>query len=411
MRSRSTCGFLSFLIVTTLVLLPGSLEADSIFAAHSFGIPVTPLDGRSWSMAGVSAALGGENFSTTNPALVANFYRSGFTGMLIPEYRRPEDGEGSVNLRHYNIPVARAVFPLRKRFVASAGVKHEFDMNWRFDGEREFLGDNLSEYLTNEGSLYAISASVARSFRRRFAIGAEFEFHRGEQTRTWLLDPPPSDEESGGPGIGSRDIVKSKFSGESVTMGILVHPARWLDAGLSWRPGYRLSVDENLEAGNGYKEENKSYIDMPQRLIFGVSVKAGKRLVCGFDLETSFWGDARFSDPFPFPLNNYKRYSLGLEFTPSRDPLAPFWKKWPLRMGLMFRTLPSQVNGESVKEISFVSGVGMNLGDGRGRIDFFTQYMKRGKLETLGVKERVILFGVSVSGFEKWIPKRKGRPI
>ncbi|MFQ6102969.1 MAG: hypothetical protein ACE5OP_01610 [Candidatus Glassbacteria bacterium] len=399
--------------IITLILTVSSfasrLGADTIFASRSLGSPIVQVDGRSWGMGGVSVAMGGENFSTTNPAIISNFYRSGFTGMLIPEYRQPEDETGRANLRSFQIPVVRAIFPLRKKFIASGGIKQSFDMNWRFDREREFDGESLGEYLSSEGSLFSIHASVARPIGRKVSLGAEIEIHRGEATRTWFLEA--SQPEGGASGLSSRDVVRRQFSGESLSIGLLLHPYKWFDVGMSFRPGFKLDIDETLEAGTGLTQKRSDSVDVPYSLILGFAVQSGRRLTVGLDFESSPWRDLKASESFPFPMKDYKRLSIGLEFTPSRDPLAPFWKRWPLRTGLMFRTLPADISGKSINELSYMLGVGIIVGDGRGRLDFFTQYATRGNLEEFGIQERVIRFGFSVSGFEKWVPKRKGRRI
>ena len=388
---------------------PSTLHADSIFASHALGNPIVQVDGRSWGMGGVSVALGGENFSTTNPATISSFYRSGFTGMLIPEYRRPEDETGRVNLRNFQIPVARVVFPLRKKFIVSGGIKQEFDMNWRFDREREFETGTLQEYLSNEGSLFAIHAQVTRPVGRNLSVGAEVDIHRGESIRTWLLEA--SQSEDGSSGLRSRDVVRKQFSGESISFGLLLRPYRWMNIGLSLRPGFELDVDETLEAGTGFTEQRTDRIEVPYSLLLGLSIQAGKRLTLGLDLESSPWQDVKTSESFPFPMEDYKRLSCGLEFIPSRDPLAPFWKKWPLRTGIMYRTLPAEVSGRGVSEMSYLLGIGIGRGDGRGGLDFFSQITGRGDSDAIGLKGRGLLFGFSVSGFEKWVPKRKGRSL
>jgi hypothetical protein len=83
----------------------------------------------------------------------------------------------------------------------------------------------------------------------------------------------------------------------------------------------------------------------------------------------------------------------------------------PLRAGFMWRRLPSVLEGRGISEKSFLAGTGIALGSGVGRMDFFTQLTSRGSLEEVGFSERVLRFGIAVSGFEKWLPKRKGRPI
>jgi hypothetical protein len=393
-------------------LLAGNspLAADSIFGARSLGLPVVGADGRSWGMGGVSVAVPGENFSSTNPALAANFTRAGFTGMIVPEYRRPQDSAGSVNLRSYSIPCLALVIPLRKKFVVSGGITQELDMNWRFDREKEFSGEMLEEYLASEGSLYAFSLGAARPLGRQFAIGAGIEFHRGEAVRTWILGASSSETDGSG-GLGSADRVSDTYSGESVRFGLLYHAFHWLDVGISLRPGYTLSREEKIEAGTGFEEEKSSRIDMPYTLALGCSLLKGKRLTTGFDLETTPYGDTRFSAPVGLAMQDDTRFSVGIEFTPSRDPLAPFWKKWPLRAGFMWRRLPPVVEGKGISEISSTVGMGIGLGDGVGRMDIFSQLTARGSLDDVGFKERVMRFGISVSGFEKWLPKRKGRPI
>jgi len=395
--------------VTAVFLLQfQGLSADTIFGSRSFGCPVVQVDGRSWGMGGAAVAVTGENFSTLNPAVVAKFYRSGLTGMMIPEYRRPRDAANSVNLRSFTVPIARAVFPLRNRFVASGGIKQDYDLDWRFDGEKIFDGETLNEYISSEGSLFSLYGCLGRSFGRHFSAGIQVDFHKGRQERIWYLQSSQSDEEDN---LISRDIVRNRFSGQSFTAGVLYQPFKWLGVGFSYKPGYDLSIDETLLAGTGYEEKRTGSMEVPGTLAFGLSVQPIDKLTVGFDVESSSWSSVDRSRELPFAMNDYRRLSLGLEFVPSRDPLAVYWKKWPLRTGIMYRTLPSRVDGRSVDELSLVFGVGIGLREGRGRFDFFTQYTRRGSLDEIGLEERVIAFGISLSGFEKWVPRRKGRPI
>lgn len=386
------------------------LSADSIFGTRSLGTPVVELDGRTWGMGGVSAALGGENFATTNPAILSNFYRSGLTGLIIPEYRRSRDVSGEANMRNFLVPTAKVVIPLRKRFVASGGIKQEFDLNWRFDFEREFEGNTLSEHLGNQGSIYALYLSVARPISRKLTVGMDLEFHRGGADRAWFLEAPPQEE--GLPrNLNTQDVVEDDYSGESLTFGILASPARWVDIGISFRPGYTLSIDRTLTAGTGYEEESRGGIEIPSSFILGCVFESGRKLSAGFEFERSPWGDRDASSFLPFRTADYERFSVGVEYTPSVDPLSPAWSKWPLRAGFMWRGLPSQVDGKRVTETSYMAGIGIWMGDGRGRLDLFAHYATRGSVGEIGTEERLIRFGISLSGFEKWVPKRKGRPI
>jgi hypothetical protein len=386
------------------------LSADSVFGTRAFGVPVVQLDGRSWSMGGVSAALGGENFSTTNPATIANFYRSGLTGLIIPEYRRTRDASGEANMRSFPVPAAKVVVPLRRKFVAGGGVKQEFDLNWRFDFEREFEGSTLAEHLGNQGSLYSLYLSVARPIVRQVSVGLDIEFHRGGADRSWFLQAPP--EVEGLPrNLNTQDIVENDYSGESLTVGVLASPARWIDVGLSFRPGYSLSIDRTLTAGTGHREKSSGSLDVPSCFILGCAVMPVKKLQAGFEYERSPWGDRSPGEFLPFRTADYERVSLGLEYLPSVDPLSAAWLRWPLRAGFMWRGLPSLVDGYRVTETSWTAGIGIWLGNGRGRLDLFTDYTTRGSMDETGVEERLLRFGVSISGFEKWVPKRKGRPI
>jgi hypothetical protein len=85
-----------------------------------------------------------------------------------------------------------------------------------------------------------------------------------------------------------------------------------------------------------------------------------------------------------------------------------FGRRFPVRLSLTFERLPYDVpEGERVVRLVAGLGTGLQLSEGRGKLDFALQTGRIGSRDNNSLETTVLRFYVGVSGAEIWKRKRE----
>jgi hypothetical protein len=256
---------------------------------------------------------------------------------------------------------------------------------------------------------------IARPLFEGLRAGLGIDFYRGKITnrREKIFGGTvyPS-----GSVLDVRDEYSYKTSALGYTIGLFYTPIKRLNAGFYVVPGFALDLNEELRTVIGSREETSGSIsrrylsaEMPLAWGFGVSAKVKKNILLAFDYSTTDWSTFFIDGEDPGSLRDERIIAFGAELTSKKQRDLSWIKRSSLRGGFRFRSLPMMAGGSGVDEQVATVGWGVPLGGGRGRLDIACELGSRGDLEVNGMRERIVRFGVSISGFEKWIPIERRR--
>ena len=394
-----------------LVVLPAFLfaparraAADSVLGSGHLGIPVQPADARSRAMGGASAAIPGEDFSFTNPARTVNFRRSGFNGVVAQDYRTLKGPYSSDNLRSTEFLAFRGVFPTYKRFVVSWGVFQTRDLEWEVDDRVDlpYLNGELQRNYSSDGGLYVSRIGVARAVTPHLALGLGLDWMLGRIRQRRDLD-------FGTEGyLNSSEQFSYRYSCFRPTVSLLTGYRRF-SFGFALTVPKTCTIDKQSTFTSGYAAKEIIKMDFPVLWRIGTAINVSPRGLIAADLECEGWNSLEQELTAPLSPANQLRFCLGYELLPASGDQRPFYRKVPLRVGYSRSAYPFKIDGEPVGEQFFSFGSGVYFGKGNGLLDIACEIGKRKAVAAGLPEESIFRVTVSLSVFEKWMPRPRRR--
>ncbi|RLB13581.1 MAG: hypothetical protein DRG82_15430 [Deltaproteobacteria bacterium] len=409
---RGLVLFLLF-ILAGLSLTPDSLLADSMFAGHYLGIPVSATDARSRAMGGVSVAISGEDFSFSNPARTATFWRSGFNATVAQDYRSLKDSNGKIGLRSTEFLAFRGIFPTYKNFIVSWGIHQWRDLTWNYSDKVRLaqLPNDLLRSFSSEGGLYVSRLAVARALSSHLALGLGMDWMIGRTDRKRILGF------SNASYYNSIEVINTKYSFLRPTFGLMAS-YKHLNLGVSVSLSRTADVDQSsafgtLDQNNNsvvhYTDKQTYRLKYPFCWRIGGTWKITRRSAIGLEYQVERWSQSTLSAVPPTAPADLRRYSFGLELLPSASENPLFFRKFPLRFGFSHTCYPFKIGGFKVTERVFSFGGGKYFGGNVGLADIAVEFVNR-KTGVAGYPEESVLRVVfSLSAFEKWVPRPRRR--
>jgi len=393
------------LVLALAVLAPAPRAgADSFLGTGHLGIPVQPADARSRALGGASVAIPGEDFSFTNPARTVNFRRSGFNGVLAQDYRTVKGPHSTDKLRSTEFLAFRGVFPAYKNFVVSWGIFQSRDLEWVLDDRvgLPYLNGELQRNYSSDGGLYVSRIGIARTVAPHLALGLGIDWLLGRVRQRRDLDFGTDNF------LNSSELFSYRFSSIRPTLGLLAGYRRF-SLGLALTVPNSCSIDKRSAFSSGYTDKQTIKVDFPLLLRFGGAVNITPRSLIAADLEYEGWSSKTPDlDPSLSPADQW-RFCLGYELLPALGEQRRFYRRIPLRVGYSRTSYPFRIAGEPVGEQFFSFGTGFYFGKGSGLLDIACEIGKR-KAAAGGLPEESLFrIIVSLSAFEKWIPRPRRR--
>ena len=406
--SNRTCK--SSLLAAALILASAaSLPADSRFGAAHLGVPVNPGDARSRAMGGVSAAIGGEDFSLTNPARTVNFWRAGFNGTLAQDYRTLKDGGKKYGLRSTEFLGFRGIYPSYNRFVVGWGIYQWRDLSWEYSDTIQvaIIPNPIDREVSSNGAIYVSSFTIARPIGGHMALGFGLDWMIGRATSRRSLDFANVAY------VNNRESFKEKYSFFRPSFGYYAsfHNA---NLGFSIVPSHSAQVNRELifREGSIFNQRGirETYeLDYPMVWRLGASYNFHNRFVVAGDMEFEGWKGSNLQLTSPVTADDQWRYCLGFELLTDRTEDKPWYRKLPLRLGYSYTVYPFRIASAAVTESTFSMGTGSYFGANNGLLDLAFEFVSRSADSPVYPQESVFRVVASVSAFEKWVrrPRRE----
>ncbi|MFH1006531.1 MAG: hypothetical protein V1800_03375 [Candidatus Latescibacterota bacterium] len=385
-----------------LNLIWGTSWAGSIFSMGEIGVLEEGIGAKARAMGGPAIALfSPDHFSRGNPALLGYFTKVGVHLTFAGEQWHAQDNAGqkgsfaSERLRafQFGVPVGGGTTLSMGLFPYS---EVQFDLSHSVSTEalvydRTILGS---------GGLRSISFEVGKRFGEGLLFG--FSAHRifGSIRETYVRDFLDASL------VDTRDVWNRSHEGWQFGAGMAAQIVKhWSIAGV-YTAQATIDRATTMETNFGaIQEQSTDQITLPASMAFGIAGTATEKLVLHVDGKIVFT-EGLFERG---STRNAMDLSTGMEVLPAEDPIAPYYRKLPLRLGFRWRQLANRagLREQGVDEVLMGFGVGLPVAEQRGMLDVSLEVGKRGILSENGAEEVFYRQTVSFSGWEKWFERKE----
>lgn len=389
---------LAIALLALIVASPGA--GQSLFATRGLGIPLAAVDARARALGGIGIGLPGLSTSLGNPAEAAGLTRSGVTVALQPSSGTAEiDGETG-DIAGARFPLARILFPLSSRVVASAGYGAVYEQSWAVRSEgTEIVGGeaiDVVDLLDSNGGLAEVGVGLSWSVAPTVAVGVTGGIYTGNLRRTvtrtfpdTLVDLQPF-----------RQAYSWQYRAPFVRAGVRLDPLPLV------RIGAAVTWAGDLEVNGASVEAGDATTAMPLRITGGASAFLATDLMLSVGAERNIQDEGAVfgsSETASFGRSTW-RVGGGVEW----GGFGSGARTWPVRLGGSWAQLPFYGTGESpAEETSYTAGIGFRLaGDPSNPQAVLDGTLERGTRNGLqstrnpaGLEERFWRFTVSLSLF------------
>lgn len=373
---------LGALVAALLVPIEAAGQAQ-LLGTVGLGRPGRGTDARARALGGAAVALHGGNFSAINTAALARINTPGVFLTFGQENRDIEGEAVSGDFATADFPVIRAAIPLG-RHVLSISVANFLDQDWGVefvDTLRLSSGDvPFQETRESDGGVSEFRFEWASVISQRLSLGIAGLLFSGE-TRQRV--EKAFQTESGFRPFESETSIE--YSGWGASLSAEYEPLPEMLVGAVFRWGGDL--DARTDGGSELDTQ------VPLALEVGGSWQLTPELVVAVTSGFENWGELGGDLPEARPVDVW-RFGGGIELRALSNPSSALF----LRLGGRLERLPFEVGEGAPWERVGAFGLGLNLREGRGRIDASMELGNRADLESNGVEESFtrFMFGLSI---------------
>jgi hypothetical protein len=383
-RNRLRC-FGLVLILGGFTALPA--QAQSLFANRGLGLVVEPVDARGAGMGGISLGLPPGELAWSNPADMAGLPAPGLRAVFQLDSFTADVGARSLSGNTARFPLIIGGFPVRDRWVLSAGYGGFLDQNWAieqpdtlvFGVDTAFVMDRF----TSEGGIARLRLAAAYSVSPTLSLGAGVDVFTGlsqrEFGRSFVEGQPPV-----------CCSVEWRYSGYGGTTGLAWSPSEALNLSAA------ASFGGTLQARDSAGVEGGSFT-IPTILRAGGSARVAGNTLVAASAEWGGW--SALDDELATVGGAQDSWSIagGLEWEGVRFRARPL----PVRLGARYASLPFSWSRPSLDvafptERALTGGLGLVLAGGAARSDLSFELGRRGGSDA-GLSESFSRFVFSVT--------------
>lgn len=387
-------------VLSVALLLPGAINAQSLFSTHGLGTPVDGVDARARALGVNGVGLFGLSTSLLNPAEPAGTVRRGASVSIQPWNGTVKLNGEQDKIGGTRFPLFEILYPVR-RTTFSLGYAGLLDQAWAIvdDGKTRIGNDSIAtrDIIRSVGGIGELRLGAAYYLNPRVSVGAAVGVHTGNVERSVTRSFPDSTSTL----LGFQNSSRWIYSGPLAAVGVRWDPARSMRVGASitWNG----SLDAKPQAGS---TTSYSY-DLPLKFAAGVSGSLSRTLLYAVSTTLSSYGNGSYTAPGTTAQTVADRaldIGGGLEWAQLRTPTRIF----PLRAGFRYSKLPfHNVNESSAREFAVSGGIGLRLvedefgplavadiGVERGKRDGYTS-----TLSPAGLSENFLRITASMSLF------------
>ncbi len=321
--------------------------------------------------------------------------------------------------------------PLAKKLGMGFSLTPYSSVGYRLYG-REVLPDvGLAEYdYEGEGDITQVKLGIGWEIFKNFSIGAAAQYYWGNIDRyfTMTIIPYTGDGSMSYPATKGTHIYSvSRFKGQ---FGFQYSPlynrkniltiAATYDLGGDLKPRVtnEITINGNFES-DAKAEEGYLEVRLPGQVVAGIHYENNKVAISA-DYVYQNWGSRNQStEPaaggFPVAYCDTHTVKFGAEWTPNRNDVRLFLRRWHYRAGFNYGDYHQMFGGKRVPQYAVTLGIGIPVKfGGFSSIDVGMEYGCRGNHEIIAqnvgmIRQRYLKFSVAFSlfGEDYWFVRPK----
>lgn len=320
-------------------------------------------------------------------------------------------GNKNSSVLNANFSYIALAFRISPKFAGGFGINPYSSTGYEIITSKEIDGTNISYPLVTVGTGDISRAYMALSYApfQNFSLGVKgsFLFGKRSQTQTHNI--------SALGGAQVNDLTTNYFYNFYFELGAQYQfdiKNSTIGLGTTITPKQQLVTHEETASyssgGIVYDEnkENNSVYPMPLEVALGISVNDNRHLLYAFDMGVQRWNDYHYVIEGADLANNpYARF--GLEYTPSKNFLAPFFQRVNYRMGARYSEDYLVLRGNQLKDVALSAGFGFPLRKSNSRIDLSLEGGTYGTKRSHLIRENYFRVRIGFSMQDKWFQSRK----
>lgn len=373
-------------LAALLAILGPSVAAAQVQLLGTVGLgrPVRGIDARAHAMGRAGVALHGGNFSTLNVAAMARINTPGVFLTFGQENRDIQSDLANGDFSTADFPVVRVAFPVGERHIVGVAAANFLDQDWGVefvDTLRLSSGDvAFRETRESDGGVAEFRLEWATILSEKLSLGAAALFYSGE-TRQRVEKAFTASSAF----MPFESETSLEYTGWGLSVGGELQPVAEMILGGAFRFGFGL----NVESDTGAELDT----EVPMALDLGASWQLTPDFIIALAGGWENWGTTNDDLPDVQSVDIW-RFGGGIDFRALSNASTALF----LRLGGHFERQPFQLQGGAPWERAGSIGLGLNLREGRGRVDASVEFGARADREKHGIDESFTryMFGLAV---------------
>ncbi len=407
--------------IVTLILIILSLklnaQSGSVYTRYGLGDIQITNQANLFGIGGLDYAGNNKKYiNYNNPASLSLLKTTRFQTGLTTDGTKISNGTSSAMNYQTKFNGFSLGFPLQKDYGIGfvLGVVPYTNVNYDVIQTKQTTGsENYKNEFKGKGEISKLFFGISYELPLNFSVGATFEYLVGNNFYASSITFENSEL------TNSNFQTTYKYRGLGTTIGLLspdIAKGFGVKKFSDVRFGFIYNLFGNINAdtivssitslGSNEIKTGKFKIKFPTRFGFGLSFKYNRRYKLNFDYLFQPWNTFSVNNFNKSGLQNFKRYSFGMEYTKSEKKFGTFWELVKYRGGLSYEQTQYSINGKGVNQFSFYGGISLPLGI-RNTIDIGLMYGIRGNTNDNLISENIFKAIVSVNLGELWFIRRE----
>lgn len=416
-----------------------SINAFSPYTMYGIGEIYSPgsLQTRSMGGAGVAQRTP-SSVNLLNPAAYSVtlqrsvLFNFGLEGQNYYNSQPKSDGTTSrTSYNTFNIHDIALQVPLAKGLGMGFNLNPYSGVGYRMY-DRETIADvGTVEYdFEGEGDITEVKFGIGWEIFKGFSVGAAAQYYWGKIDRDYTMTIIPYTADGLGTYPSTIGLAQYKVSRLKGQVGLQFVPIQdrkrvlafgaTYDFGGSLKPRVTNDIYVNGSIQSSAKADTTSLaIVLPRQVVAGVHYETPKFAVA-VDYVFQNWGSSNdvtevSSAGFDIAYTNTSTVKAGIEWTPNRNDVRRFYKRWHYRAGFNYGNYYQTYDSQKVNQYAVTFGVGIPIKfGGFSAIDVGFEYGCRGKEQIIKsnvgmIKQQYFKFAVAFSlfGEDYWFVRPK----
>lgn len=380
------CFMLTIIIFTVTPLVAG----NSVFSYNGTPIRNYGNDIYGMTMGDVGIAdVYRQNTGYGNPAMLGSTTHTLFsTGLMMGWTQYTSQAVAKENFRDNSLdfPFFSMAFPLQNHRL---GFQFNSVASGEMNNQTSFVIDSTTVVEKQAINRYIYRADVMYAYNFGWLnVGAGLNYYLGHETR-WF-------NQNGGFGFfNTTEQLSKTYKNPSFEAGFTA-ALHNISVGVVYNAGATLKGDITRTSIHEVEDLGEASLQISDHIGAGITTKFLNEYKVSADLHYDLWANTNST------VNTRNSLKLGIGFAdePKADSRKTFVGKMPKRIGFSYRTLPFEVNGNTVTETAITGGLTLPVKETNNSLDFGLQYFMRGNTDKNTMQDRGLMIMFGITGFD-----------